>query len=210
MTEAGGESRGGAAVRVLLSVLALWAAARRELDRLVEALPACTGPRAEAEGIRARAEAAGLELSATGTAEVRKNFYAEERLSFRLRGDDREIDGYLAALSGGPRLASTEVVERRPRTAAVVATLFCGLDGREAPRAAAAVPMHGANGVWLPPFRQRVEERGQALDDLRHEVARREAVLREVDANRDVRARLQLRRELVRELQARLPEPGSK
>ena len=180
------------------------AAARRELDRLVEVLPACTGLRAEAEGIRARAEAAGLELSATGTAEVRKDFYAEERLSLRLRGDDRAIDAFLAALSDGPRLASTEVVERRPGTAAVVVTLFCSLDGREAPREAAAGPMNGANGVWLPPFRQRVEERRRALDGLRLEVARRETVLREVDAHRDLRARLQLRRELVKELQARI------
>lgn len=186
------------------------AGARRELERFVEVLPGCTGPPAELEGIRTRAEAVGLELAATGTAEVRKDFYAEERLSLRLRGDDRAIDAFLAALAGGPRLASTEVVERRSATAAVVVTLFCCFDERSASREAASVPTPGANGVWLPPFRQRVEERGRALDDLRLEVARRETVLREVDAHRDLRARLQMRRELVKELRARIPGPESK
>lgn len=186
------------------------AGARRELGRLVEALPGCTGPLAEVEEVRTRAEAAGLELAATGTAEVRTDFYAEEKLSLRLRGDDRAIDAFLAALSGGPRLASTEVVERRPGTAAVVVTLFCGLDEQDASREAASVPTHGAHGVWLPPFRQRVEERRRALDGLRLEVARRDAVLREVDAYRDLRARLQQRREVVTALQARIPGPESK
>ncbi len=186
------------------------AAAERELGRLVEELPGCTGPRAELEGIRTRAEAAGLELSVAGTAEVRKDFHAEERLSLGLHGDDRVIDELVASLAVGPRLASTEVFERRPGTAAVVVTLFCGLDERDASREAASVRTDGATGVWLPPFRRRLEERGRALDDLRLEVARREAVLREVDAYRDVMARLRLRRELVKELRARLPGPGSR
>jgi len=185
-------------------------AARGELGRLLEALPGCKGPRAELEGIRARAEAAGLELSAAERAEVRKDFYAEERLSLGLRGADRAIDELVAAFAGGPRLASTEVVERRPGTAAVVVTLFCGLDEREGPLEVPPVPTPGANGVWLPPFRQRVDERKRALADLRLEVARRETVLLEVDAYRDLTARLRQRRELVKELQRRIPGPGSR
>lgn len=145
-----------------------------------------------------------VEVKASGGESSSRDFYDQAILRLKLAGDGEDIRALLEKLSTGDRLTRYKVLQCAERECDIELSIFAVPDPEEEPLNVFDIQACGGfnSRVWLWPFKSRIQERCEKLNNLCKERQRQSSAIRSTD---DLMAKLRLSRligEVINHLRA--------